>query len=230
MIQKKNHQKRQTFSSDFFNDLCINGNDGLIIIFFITTGLMSAGLSNIDIATIGMIAGILVVLVMTISAHLARRAEKKHFLSLDNQAILDAEDQQEKELLENLGIGKHIQSLAQEEIEKDRVLWRNLMAKLEEEKNVNKDVPALKRTLITGASFFIGCIIPVIPYILETDPKIALKYSGIFSLVTIFILGYFKSAALETPKITGAFASLFIGVFAGTGGYFIAKLFVQIIN
>ena len=229
MKQKKLHQKKQLLISDFFNDLFINGIDGVVIFFFITTGLMSAGMSNKHTVTIGIVVVITFALIMGISAYIARRAEKNHFLSLANVESLDAEDLKEKRLLENLGIGKRIQSLAQEEIEKDRVRWQNLIAKLEVNQSIKSNSPSLRSAVITGTVYILGGIIPIIPYYLATDGKSGLQYSSILSLFILFILGYFKSVSLKTPLITGAIASLFTGAFAGISGYLIAKLFIQII-
>lgn len=229
MEQTNLHQKKQIFFSDFINDLFINGIDGVVIVFFIATGLMSAGLSNKIIVTTGSVVIILAALIMGISSYLARRAEKNQFFSLDNRDILDAEDIKEKRLLENLGIGKRIQSLAQEEIEKDRLLWRNLKTQLDGGQPVNIYEQAFRSAIITGASYIIGGIIPLIPYFFTTDIKTGLQYSSFLSLASLFILGFYKSSTLKTPLIGGAIASLFTGAVVGIAGYLIAKLFVHII-
>ena len=226
MAQKEIHQKIQSVLSDFFNDLFINGIDGVIILFFITTGLMSAGISNRNISTIGIAVTLLVALIMSISTYIARRAEKKHFINLGNRDILDAEYLKEKRLLENLGIEKHVQSLAQEEIEKEHVLWQNLKTKLGEDLHSIREEHPFRRAVITGASYISGGIIPLLPYFFISDVKTGLHYSSILSLPALFILGYFKSVILKTPLISGAITSLLTGALAGVGGYFLAKFFV----
>jgi VIT1/CCC1 family predicted Fe2+/Mn2+ transporter len=229
MVQKKLVQKKQSSLSVILHDLFIKSMDGVVIVFFVSTGLISAGVSNKIIVTIGIGVSILAALIMGISAHLTGKEEKNHFSMLGDKGILDAEDLKEKKLLENLGLGKHIQSLAQQEIEKDRELWQNLWTKLNDEQSVDRNYFAFKGAGISFLSTIIGGMIPVIPYLFETDSRTALQVSSIFSLLTLFIFGYFKSVSLRTPLIGGAIGSLLKGALAGIGGYFIAKLFVQII-
>ncbi|MEO7316647.1 MAG: VIT1/CCC1 transporter family protein [Ginsengibacter sp.] len=229
MAQKELHQKNPSLLSYFFNELFINGIDGVVIVFFIATGLMSAGISNKNIIMTGISVVILAALIMGISAYISRKAEKNRFFSLANRDILNAQDLKEKKMLENLDIEKHTQELAQEEIEKDRALWQSLMTILDKDPGVNRYEHAFRSAAITGTAYILGGLIPLIPYLFEIESKTGLRYSSVLSLVTLFILGYFKSVSLKTPLIGGAIASLFKGALAGMGGYFIAKLFVQII-
>lgn len=229
MAKKEFYRKIKSVSSDLFNDLFMNGIDGVIILFFTTTSLMSADFSNKNIITTGMVVLLFTALIMSISAYISHKAEKEHFLSLENKAVLDAEDMKERRLLENLGIGKHIQILAQQEIEKERELWHNLKIKLTENQTAKRNKNLFGSALITGLSYSVGGMIPLLPYFFSTDIKTGLYHSGLLSLITLFIFGYFKSSSLKTPQIGGAVASLLKGALAGMGGYFIAKLFIQII-
>ncbi len=228
MIQKKLPQKKQSSLLVSLNDLFIKSIDGVVIAFFISTGLISASLSNKIIVIIGFGATILAALIMAISAYLAVKEEKNHFSKLGERVIMDAEDLKEKRLLESLGIGKHIQTIAQHEIEKDREIWQNLKTKLNDDQSIDRNDLALKSAGMSAISTIFGGMIPVIPYLFETNSRTALQVSSIFSLLSLFIFGYLKSVSLRAPLIGGAIGSLLKGALAGIGGYFIAKLFVQV--
>ena len=229
MVQRKLQQKRQSSFYVFLHDLFIKSMDGVVIVFFVSTGLMSANLPNKMIVILGTKVTILAAIIMAISAYLTGIEEKKHFSKLGDRDIMNAEDLKEKKLLENLGIGKHVQSLAQQEIEKDRELWQNLWTKLNDDQSVDRNNLGFNKAGISAISTIYGGMIPVIPYLFEKDSKSGLQSSIILSLITLFIFGYFKSVSLRTSLIGGAIGSLLKGVLAGMGGYLIAKLFVQII-
>lgn len=229
MERSKLHQKeRAVFAKDFFKDLFINGIDGVVILFFVTTGLTSAGVTQYILLVTAISVMILIALIMGVSAFIAAKEERNHFFTLVNPNLQEAEDLKEQRLLENLGIDIEVQSLAQEEIDKDRKHWQNLMIQLGDDQNLTDKIKPYRNGLITAVSYIFGGMIPIIAYFFTSNTNQALQVAGILSLTTLFIFGYFKSRYLETPLIGGAMASLFSGALAGITGYFIAKLFIQI--
>lgn len=228
MEQKHLQQNNSPAFLTFLKDLFINGIDGVVILYFILTVLTSAGITIGTLLRISLAALFLVALIMAISAYIAGRSEKLHFLSLKNKDLLDKEDQKERRLLANLGIGIQVQALAQEEIDKDRKHWKNLMTKLDEGQNISENINPFKNFCTVGIAYLFGGFIPLIPFIIFTDTEYDLHLSSVISLTSLFVLGYFKSLYLKTPLIGGAMSSLLFGAFAGIGGYFIGRLFIQV--
>ena len=222
-------QKKQPNLSDFLKNLSVRGIDAVIILFFVTTGLTSADTSQYILLITAISVIILLALIMGISSFIAARQERNHFFMLGNKDLQEAEDLKEQRLLENLGITVEVQNLAQEEIDKDRKNWQNLMVQLNNNQNKTGEISPLKNAVVTGVSYTFGGIIPLAAYFFTSKTSVALQYSGIISLTVLFILGFLKSSYLKRPLIDGAVLSLFSGAFAGIAGYFIAKLFIQVL-
>ncbi|MEO6683964.1 MAG: VIT1/CCC1 transporter family protein [Ginsengibacter sp.] len=217
--------KKNALFKNLYRALLINGTDGVIIVFFITTGLSSANASTNIILGTGIGAIILFALFMSASAYIAGKKEKKHFNLLLNKEFQDEEDLKEKRLLENLGIGIQIQKLAQEEIEKDRENWKNILVKLEYANSKTTTNSVFKNSALSGLSYIIGGIIPLTAYLFTTDIQTALQYSSIVSLTTLFVLGYFKSLILKQHLLGGAVYAVILGALAGLASFFIARHF-----
>ena len=79
--------------------------------------------------------------------------------------------------------------------------------------------------LTIGISYIVGGIIPLSPYFFNKDAHVALNYSVIVTLITLFIFGYFKSKVTEQNPIKGAFKVMFIGALAAGAAFYVAKLF-----
>lgn len=226
MEQTNLHQKKNNFRR-IFKNLSIKSIDGVVILFFVTTGLTSAGASQHILLVTAIPVMVFISLILGVSAYITAKVEKKHFFGLGSSALQEAEDLKERKLLENLGISVEVQILAQEEIDKDRKHWQNLIMQLDDEQIMTDKINSIVNGLVTLLGYIFGGIIPITAYFFTSDTTIALKFTSIFSLTVLFILGYFKSFYLKTPLIGGAMASLFSGALAGIAGYFIAKLFTQ---
>lgn len=79
-----------------------------------------------------------------------------------------------------------------------------------------------------GFSYFIGGLIPLIPYFFIDDATIGLYASIAVTSLTLLIFGYIKSR-LVNPKgaISGAFQTLLIGAVAAGASYGIVYLLPQ---
>lgn len=229
MKESKLQKLKKGEEVNFWKNLFIKSIDGVTILFFITTCLTFSGASQNVLFMTSIPAIILIALIMGISAFIAAKEEKIHFFTLLNRDKQDAEDLKEKRLLENLGIGIGIQTLAQEEITKDRKNWLNLMMQLNNGQNMTSQINPLKNGVTTWLSYIIGGTIPLVAYFFTKNTNIAWQFASIISLTSLFVLGIFKSICLKSQVITGAMITLFSGAFAGIAGYFIAKLFIQVI-
>ena len=106
-----------------------------------------------------------------------------------NRDMVEAEDLKEQRLLENLGINVEVQNRAQQEIDKDRENWRNLMVQLNNGQNTSGDINPLRNSMITGVSYIFGGFIPLAAYFFILNTSVTFQYSGIISLTTLLILG-----------------------------------------
>ena len=89
-----------------------------------------------------------------------------------------------------------------------------------EKPNANQ---ARNSALTIGGSYIVGGIIPLLPYFFTKTPTQGLVYSAIFTLLSLFVFGYFKSKVTDQPPIIGALKVTIIGVLAAGAAYGIAR-------
>ena len=225
------HEEEHLKSSDFLRDVVIGMSDGLTVPFALAAGLSGAAVSSgiIVIAGIAEIAagGI----AMGLGGYLAGKTEQDHYNSElrreyeEVERIPDMEKLEVKEFFERLGLSEEIQNKATEEIAKDKKQWVDFMMKFE----LGLDKPDPKRARNSaaniGISYIVGGIIPLSPYIFIHNSREALQFSVIFTLISLFIFGYFKSRVTGVPAITGALKVVLTGALAAGAAYSVALLF-----
>ena len=90
------------------------------------------------------------------------------------------------------------------------------------------DKPNPKRArnsaLNIGISYAVGGIVPLSPYIFMDKPMEALKISALFTLICLFIFGFFKSRITGLNPWLGALRVTIIGALAAACAFAVAKL------
>ena len=218
-------------SSDFLRDVVIGVADGLTVPFALAAGL-SGAVSNTDIITTAGIAEIVAgSIAMGLGGYLAGQTEVEHYDAElkreyeEVERVPETEKEEVKEIFATYGLDENAQNIVVEALSKDKDKWVDFMMKFElglEKPDINR---ARDSGLTIGISYIIGGIIPLSPYFFNKDAQIALNYSVIVTLITLFIFGYFKSKVTDQNPITGAFKVMLIGALAAGAAFYVAKLF-----
>ena len=218
-------------SSDFLRDVVIGMADGLTVPFALAAGL-SGAVSNTDIITTAGIAEIVAgSIAMGLGGYLAGQTEVEHYDAElkreyeEVERVPETEKEEVKEIFATYGLDENAQNIVVEALSKDKDKWVDFMMKFElglEKPDINR---ARDSGLTIGISYIIGGIIPLSPYFFNKDAQIALNYSVIVTLITLFIFGYFKSKVTDQNPITGAFKVMLIGALAAGAAFYVAKLF-----
>ena len=82
---------------------------------------------------------------------------------------------------------------------------------------------ALQSALTIAASYIIGGLIPLLPYIIIPEALEALKVSIVVTLLALFIFGYVKGRFTGLRPVWSAFQTVFIGALASAAAFSIAK-------
>lgn len=82
-----------------------------------------------------------------------------------------------------------------------------------------------KSSAIVGISYLLGGVIVALPYLFIATPLRALVYTGVISLVVLFIAGYFESKLHGANGWTGAIRVMLTGAIAALAAFAVAKLF-----
>jgi vacuolar iron transporter family protein len=84
---------------------------------------------------------------------------------------------------------------------------------------------ATKSALNIGLSYVAGGLVPLSPYFFVDSPGEGLKLSVVFTLICLFIFGWFKSKITGVHPLWGALRVTLIGAMAAAAAFGVAKIF-----
>ncbi|KAG5979616.1 hypothetical protein E4U55_004944 [Claviceps digitariae] len=215
-------------------DIIIGFSDGLTVPFALTAGLSSLGSTKLVI--MGGLAELFSgMLSMGLGAYLAAVTERDTLTSqASTQHAHNASrglDQRRAEvhaiLLDRYGLSRKSVAPLAEELCADRERWARFTndfgARGVEEPSVHR---AWVSGLTMGVSYFVGGLIPMIPYFVLADVARALLVSVAVTVVVLLVFGYGKNyVAIRNHRagLWGAGQTLVIGVLAAGTSYVIVK-------
>jgi vacuolar iron transporter family protein len=218
-------------SSDFIKDVVIGMADGLTVPFALAAGLSGAVANTSIITTAGIAEIVAGSIAMGLGGYLAGQTEVEHYDAElkreyeEVELVPETEKEEVKEVFAAYGLDENSQNLVVEALSKDKDKWVDFMMKFElglEKPDINR---ARDSGLTIGMSYIVGGIIPLSPYFFIKDAHVALYYSVIVTLITLFVFGYFKSKVTDQDPIKGAFKVMLIGALAAGAAFYVAKLF-----
>ena len=224
------HHEHHVTSSETIRDIVIGMSDGLTVPFALAAGLSGAISSSTLVVTAGIAEIVAGSIAMGLGGYLAGRTEVDHYNSELKREYDEVERVPEQEKIEvrevfaEFGLSEALQYQIAEEMSNDKKKWVEFMMRYElglEEPNRNR---AAKSAITIGASYIVGGIIPLSPYILMDHAQMALYYSCVVTLICLFIFGYFKSKMTGQPALSGAFKVVVIGAMAAGAAFLMAKL------
>lgn len=225
------HREEHFTSSALISDIVIGISDGLTVPFALAAGL-SGAVSDTHIIVIAGIAEIAAgSIAMGLGGYLSGKTEQDHYknemkreyFEVDN--VRHREIEETKEFFANLGLSEDLQLKATEEVAKDKDKWVEFMMRYE--LGLEKPDPkrATKSALNIGLSYVAGGLVPLSPYFFVDTPAAGLRISIAFTLVCLFIFGWFKSKMTGVHPFWGAMRVTMIGAMAAAAAFGVAKIF-----
>jgi VIT1/CCC1 family predicted Fe2+/Mn2+ transporter len=224
------HVEKHLKSSETITDIVIGMSDGLTVPFALAAGL-SGAVKDVHLIVIAGIAEIAAgSIAMGLGGYLAGKTEQEHYASElkreyeEIEELPHVEREEVRVFFEGLGLSRHLQEEATEELIKDKDRWANFMMKHELGLEEPDPKRARKSAFNIGASYIIGGMIPLSPYFFVEDGISGLKYSAMVTLACLFVFGFLKSKLTGTPPLNGALKVTVIGALAAGCAFAIAKL------
>jgi VIT1/CCC1 family predicted Fe2+/Mn2+ transporter len=226
----KNKIKNLFKKSTFISDIVIGMSDGLTVPFALAAGLTGV-VKNSNLIYIAGIAELAAGCIsMGLGGYLSRKSEEdfykskekteyKHILNHTEEEISEISD-----IFKSWGFEGKLLNDAINEISSNDEKWVNFMMKNELNLNKPEIGRATKSAFNIGLSYIIGGLIPLIPYFFIRNPITALEVSSIFTLVCLYIFGFFKSKFTGINPYTGGLKVMLIGAVAASISFGIAKL------
>jgi len=233
MVSERHLHKEEHFeSSDLVADIVIGMSDGLTVPFALAAGLTGAGsvISSHTIVTAGLAEIVAGSIAMGLGGYLAGKTEVDHYNAelkreeweVDN--LPEREKEEVRVIFEEMGLSKDVQTQVVEELSRDKGKWVDFMMKYE----LGLEKPDVKRARNSafniGASYIVGGLVPLSPYIFTATPLEGLKWSAIFTLMCLFVFGYFKAKITGQNPLSGALRVALIGSLAAGTAYLLAGL------
>jgi len=246
-------EERRLIDPDVVRDVVIGLSDGLTVPFALAAGLSSLGESRIVV--LGGIAELFAgAISMGIGGFLASQAERDHYIyskaQLSERVAQSCAGEMEREVYEVLGPVGVDEATAKGVTEVLRTA-EGEAANASDEESVRlrwdgdvgvtafllkfgqglEEIPTLRMytsAFTIGMGYFVGGLIPLIPYFFIPRATVALIYSCIVTGVVLLIFGAVKSrvtGAAQRPRdyVWGAVSTLMVGGVAAAAAFAIVK-------
>ncbi|KAK3312931.1 VIT family-domain-containing protein [Apodospora peruviana] len=213
-------------------DIIIGFSDGLTVPFALTAGLSSLG--NTKIVIMGGLAELFSGMIsMGLGAYLAAASERQHWEaehareSWEVDHVPEMERKEIYEILAGYGVSADAAAPLVRELCADKNEWVRFMMDFE----LRLPEPDVGRAWVSavtmGMSYFVGGLIPMLPYFFMEEAQQALWVSVAITVVILLAFGYMKSwVTIRTKKagVWGALQTLVVGALAAGTSYAIVRL------
>lgn len=225
------HIEKHFLGSETVRDIVIGMSDGLTVPFALAAGLSAAVSSTRVIVTAGLAEIVAGAIAMGLGGYLAARTDQEHFESEARREAHEIENLRRVELAEVRDIfsayglsGGPLETVV-DAIASDDKRWIDFMMKFE----LGLERPDPKRAPISAAtiatSYFIGGLIPLLPYMLAGDLQTALLASIICTGAALLIFGAVKGRLTGVNIVKSSLQTALVGGLAAGAAFYLASLF-----
>lgn len=231
------HSEEHSSNGDTIRDITIGFADGLTVPFALTAGLSSLG--STKLVVIGGLAELFSGMIsMGLGAYLAAATERQHWEAeyererWEVDHCPDREREEIYEVFDKYGISRGAARGVVEELcvtgdPKREERWLRFMMDFELQLPEPDTSAAWVSAVTMGLSYFVGGLIPMIPYFIMDSAQQALLVSIAITVVILLVFGYVKTWVTIHNKragVWGALHTLLIGALAAGTSYFIVRL------
>jgi vacuolar iron transporter family protein len=225
------HVEKHFTATETVRDVVIGMADGLTVPFALAAGLAAAVSSTKLIVTAGLAEIVAGAIAMGLGGYLAARTDAEHYGSEQARENWEIENLREKEIEEvteifrGYGISGEGLTPVVTAVTSDRQRWLDFMMRFE----LGLDEPDPKRAPISAgtiaASYLVGGLIPLSPYMMTSSISEAFMYSVGFTGVALILFGGIKGHFTGINKAKSAAQTLLVGGLAAAAAYALAHAF-----
>jgi VIT1/CCC1 family predicted Fe2+/Mn2+ transporter len=223
------HIEQHFSGSDAVRDVVIGMADGLTVPFALAAGISGALTSTHIVVTAGLAEIAAGSIAMGLGGYLAARSDAEHFYNerrREEQEIVEKPDVEKQEIVDlfrQYGVTAEESAPVAAALLRKPVAWRDFMMRFElglQEPNPKR---AVRSAFTIGASYVVGGLVPLAPYILMHNSGKALSVSAAITLMALAVFGFVKGHYTGVPKMKGAWQTALVGSLAASVAYLIAK-------
>src|ERR1700687_974345 len=221
-------------SSAMVRDLVIGMADGLTVPFALAAGNSGAVATNPHASSLVVTAGFAEIaagsIAMGLGGYLAARTDIEHYASEREREVReivelrDVEIEEVAKVFRDYGLTATEMAPVVNAITGNEKSWVDFMMRFE----LGLEEPQPKRARVSAltiaASYIVGGLIPLAPYILLSDVQRGLHYSVGVTLLALAVFGWVKGTFTGINPLKGGLQTVVIGGLAATAAFLIAKL------
>lgn len=224
------HTEEHSTTSEAVRDVVIGAADGLTVPFALAAGLAGAVAQSGIVLTAGLAEIAAGAIAMGLGGFLAARSEADHYASelrREQKEIDELPDHEEREvieILEEYGLERGEAERVMVALRRDPKRWVQFMMRFELGLEAPKPGRALRSAATIGGSYFLGGLVPLLPYLLFPSIGTAFWTSAGVTLLSLLVFGGVKGRFTGMPVLRSALQTAIIGGLAATVAYGVARL------
>ncbi len=224
------HVEKHFTAGETVRDIVIGMSDGLTVPFALAAGLSGAISASNIVVTAGLAEIAAGSIAMGLGGYLAARSDAEHYVSERAREELEvrekpkAEQAEVAEVFRSYGMTEETITPIVQALQTRPQEWVNFMMRFE--LGLEEPEPKRARTsaVTIAASYIVGGLIPLAPYILIPSSGTALEVSVGVTLVALFVFGFVKGYFTGARLVQSAFQTMLIGGLAAAAAFLIARL------
>ena len=223
------HPERHFAAPQTVRDVVIGMSDGLTVPFALAAGISGAIAASHFVVTAGFAEIAAGSISMGLGGYLAAQTDAEHYESEVQREEREVEEMPEAEAFEvasifrGYGLTHADADKVTAELVKDRKRWIEFMMRFELglEKPDSSRAPISAATI--GASYVVGGLIPLVPYMIVPSSTQGLYMSCIITAVALAVFGAVKGQVTGVPWLRSAIQTILIGGAAAAVAFAIAR-------
>jgi len=228
-MAKAAHSEFHFLASDTVRDVVIGMSDGLTVPFALAAGLTGATVGGGIIVTAGLAEIAAGAVAMGLGGYLAARTDAEHYRAEYRRELRETEETPDEErrevrlILTGQGLDPQMADTVVDALARDRHRWVDFMMRFELGLEKPNSARAPASALTIGASYIVGGLIPLLPYMLVRDLGDALKASIVVTLLALAVFGGIKGWLTGSRALRSSLQTMVIGGIAGAVAFLIAR-------
>ena len=224
------HVEKHFTATAAVRDIVIGMSDGLTVPFALAAGLTGAVASTAIVVTAGFAEIAAGSIAMGLGGYLAAKTDSEHYASeLDREyretvELRDVEIEEVAKVFREYGLSQEQMAPVVTAITSDQKHWVDFMMRFELGLEAPDPARAGRSAGTIAASYIVGGLVPLAPYILMKQVLSALWVSVGVTLLALFVFGSIKGHYTGVKPIRGGLQTVLVGGLAAAAAFFIARL------
>ena len=228
------HVEKHFTATAAVRDIVIGMSDGLTVPFALAAGLTGAAAAMTHGTGIIVTAGLAEIaagsIAMGLGGYLAAKTDSEHYASELNREyretmeLPDVEIEEVAKVFRDYGLSAAQMEPIVTAITSDQKKWVDFMMRFELGLEAPDPARAGRSAATIAASYIVGGLVPLAPYILMRQVESALWVSVSVTLLALFIFGSIKGHYTGVKPLRGGMQTILVGGLAAAAAFLIARL------